>query len=82
MPFLALIGASGKEHPKVLGMLSQDEIADEIKNLTIDANPLNVKQKGFVRAVIHESRVIGGTEQPDLVDDAASVSGEPVRTTN
>ena len=46
-PFLVLIGASGDEHPKVLGMLSRDEIADEIKTLQIDGKPLNATQKGL-----------------------------------
>ena len=77
-PFLVLIGASGNEHLKVLGTLSQDEIADEIKTLQIDGKPLDVMQKGFIQALIHECRIIGGSKQPDLGDDAASHAWEPV----
>ena len=61
-PFLALVGATGQEHPCVLGMLEYEEIQEVIKDLKIGDKNLNIIQKGHIRTVVHVRRLVAGTE--------------------
>ena len=47
--FFEKIGATGQEHPRILGMLLTDEVMSEISELNIDGKHLTLIQKGSVR---------------------------------
>ena len=57
------LGATGDEHPSVLGMMEAEEITAEISGLKIEDKDLSIIHKGHIRKLIHLSRLIADTEQ-------------------
>ena len=45
----ALIGATGEEHPRVLGMMSPEEVDQELNDMKVAEKRVTIIQKGFVR---------------------------------
>ena len=43
--FFKTIGATGQEHPRVLGMMHTDEVMTEISDMTIANKPVTLIQK-------------------------------------
>ena len=66
-PFLGLVGATGQEHPCVLGMMEHEEIQEVIKDLKIGDKNLNIIQRGHIRTIVHVCRLVAGTETPTIV---------------
>ena len=60
--FFEALGATSEEQSRNVGMLSQDEVSEGIKDLKIDEKPLNLIQRGAVRDVVRICRLICGTE--------------------
>ena len=58
----ATLGATGEEHPSVLGMMEAEEIAAEIASVKIEEKDPSIIQKGHIRKLIHLCRLIAGTE--------------------
>ena len=83
----ATIGATGSEHPNVLGMAEPDEIDARIAGLNISGVPLNLIQKGYVQKVIHVCRLVAGTEttvdvQKNLEEKMSKVVEEVTKATD
>ena len=60
--FMDSIGASGQEHPCVLGMMEHEEVQEVIKDLKVGYKSLNLMQKGHIRTVMHVCKLVAGTE--------------------
>ena len=62
--FFELVGATGDEHPRVLGMMEQDEVFAEVAKIIIAGKPPTIIQKGFIRTMVHICRLVGSTDPP------------------
>ena len=58
--FYGAIGATGEEHPRVLGVASCEEMDEGMKGLQVDDKPLTIVQKGLIRTVHRVSCLISG----------------------
>ena len=67
--YFKTIGATGQEHPRVLGMMGTDEVMAEISDMTIADKPLTFIQKGNVRYLAHTCRLVAGTEKTQTAVD-------------
>ena len=52
IPLFALMGATGTEHPRMLGMVNE-EVFNEIKTMLVGDRPPSLMQKGRIRSLIH-----------------------------
>ena len=55
-------GASGSEHPRGLGVLSRDEVVDEIKTMIVGDKLLTLVHEGVVWSLACVCRLVIGTE--------------------
>ena len=52
-PFFKIIGATGQEHSRTLGMMEEDEVLAETTQMTINDSPLTSMQNCSIRSVAH-----------------------------
>ena len=62
--FFELVGATGDEFLRVLGMLEPDDVFAEIALLFFAGKPPTIIQKGFIRTMVHMCRLVGDTDAP------------------
>ena len=49
--FFGAIGATGQEHPRILGVVSSEETDENMRELQLNDKPFTIVQKGLVRTV-------------------------------
>ena len=69
------LGATGKDSPSIVGMLSHEEVDAEVATIRIDERPLSLLQKGLLRASLHVCQLVAGMVQ----SSAAPAPSVPVQ---
>ena len=62
--FYGVVGATGQEHPRTLGVVSCDEVNEGMKELQVNDKPLTIVQKGLIRSVHRVCCLMAGTAAP------------------
>ena len=58
----AAVGATGEEHPRLLGSVSEQDFTDSTRDLKLGEEPLSLIQKGRIKFIARICRIIVGNE--------------------
>ena len=69
-------GATGKDSPSIVGMLTHEKVGAEVMTIRIDEKPHSLMEKGLLRAVLRVCRLVSGMAQ-SVESKAAAASSLP-----
>ena len=71
------LGATGKDSPSIVGMLSHEEDDAEVATIRIDDRPLSLLQKGLLCASLHVCQLVAGVVQSSAAPAPSVPDPEP-----